>query len=600
MCSIPGSAWQDGSLDERFRRRDDRRTRPLVASARRARRATANATSSSPPTPISPHGSCASRRVPIVYDLVTFDPAMRAQPPLGDRSSGHAPVGRAALDRVHRDLAGHRRRARAALPERRRTRRRSRCSASRRPSRTSTPAEAPLPPPGFVLAVGTLEPRKNLPRLVDAYGRCDAATPGAPPARGRRRPRLARRGRRSTRCARSASAASCSATSPTPRWRSSTAAARSSATRRSDEGFGLPVLEAMAAGRGGAHLERSPRCRRSAARRSRTPTRATSQASRQGSSDCWTRRRAAPSSAPSRASERASSPGRASPSARWRHSSGRRAEAESARAGALAPPPHRPRPCRSAPSAPRRQSSAYSSRSHARVDSQSLAALARAPAPDRLCRRSRVLRRDHLHAWATGENVVDARARREDHRRSRGDRLQRRETPRVALAQDHEHVGGGVGVLQLGVGQRSARQRHAVAQLARGDLRGQPVRVGRVDVVGAGDQRVDRWDRRPAATSPRSRSSKRRCSTRMPEPTTRKTSSEMPSRARAAARSGGSKKCAGGPDRHDDGILAIAATDHLDLLRAEHRDRARRGGRRADRARSGRPAAPGAAASARR
>jgi alpha-1,3-rhamnosyl/mannosyltransferase len=30
-------------------------------------------------------------------------------------------------------------------------------------------AAAALPPPGFVLAVGTLEPRKNLPRLVDAY-----------------------------------------------------------------------------------------------------------------------------------------------------------------------------------------------------------------------------------------------------------------------------------------------------------------------------------------------------------------------------------------------------------------------------------------------
>jgi alpha-1,3-rhamnosyl/mannosyltransferase len=28
---------------------------------------------------------------------------------------------------------------------------------------------SPLPPPGFVLAVGTLEPRKNLPRLVQAY-----------------------------------------------------------------------------------------------------------------------------------------------------------------------------------------------------------------------------------------------------------------------------------------------------------------------------------------------------------------------------------------------------------------------------------------------
>ena len=33
--------------------------------------------------------------------------------------------------------------------------------------------EAALPPPGFVLAVGTLEPRKNLPRLVQAYTQLD-------------------------------------------------------------------------------------------------------------------------------------------------------------------------------------------------------------------------------------------------------------------------------------------------------------------------------------------------------------------------------------------------------------------------------------------
>jgi glycosyltransferase involved in cell wall biosynthesis len=41
--------------------------------------------------------------------------------------------------------------------------------------------EATLPPPGFVLAVGTLEPRKNLPRLVAAYqalpGELQAAHP---------------------------------------------------------------------------------------------------------------------------------------------------------------------------------------------------------------------------------------------------------------------------------------------------------------------------------------------------------------------------------------------------------------------------------------
>ena len=41
----------------------------------------------------------------------------------------------------------------------------------------ASPTElAGLPAPGFVLAVGTLEPRKNLPRLVAAYGRLDEAT----------------------------------------------------------------------------------------------------------------------------------------------------------------------------------------------------------------------------------------------------------------------------------------------------------------------------------------------------------------------------------------------------------------------------------------
>jgi alpha-1,3-rhamnosyl/mannosyltransferase len=47
--------------------------------------------------------------------------------------------------------------------------------ASAEPAEPSEPAEEPaeppqqIPDPGFVLAVGTLEPRKNLPRLVEAY-----------------------------------------------------------------------------------------------------------------------------------------------------------------------------------------------------------------------------------------------------------------------------------------------------------------------------------------------------------------------------------------------------------------------------------------------
>jgi alpha-1,3-rhamnosyl/mannosyltransferase len=41
--------------------------------------------------------------------------------------------------------------------------------------RTSDAELAALPRPGFVLAVGTLEPRKNLPRLVQAYQSLDHA-----------------------------------------------------------------------------------------------------------------------------------------------------------------------------------------------------------------------------------------------------------------------------------------------------------------------------------------------------------------------------------------------------------------------------------------
>jgi glycosyltransferase involved in cell wall biosynthesis len=41
--------------------------------------------------------------------------------------------------------------------------------------------DATLPPPGFVLAVGTLEPRKNLPRLVEAYAALPAELQHAHP-----------------------------------------------------------------------------------------------------------------------------------------------------------------------------------------------------------------------------------------------------------------------------------------------------------------------------------------------------------------------------------------------------------------------------------
>lgn len=114
---------------------------------------------------------------------------------------------------------------------------------------------------------------------------------------------------------------------------------------------------------------------------------------------------------------------------------------------------------------------------------ETLAALARSPVSDCVCERSRVPARRHLYARAAGENVIDARPRREDHGGSRRERLQRRQAPRVALAQNHEDVGGGVGVLQLCVGQRGAPERHTARLLARADAGGQAVRVGGVFVV---------------------------------------------------------------------------------------------------------------------
>jgi alpha-1,3-rhamnosyl/mannosyltransferase len=112
--------------------------------------------------------------VPIVYDLVPFEPAL-----LPNRRS-------AAIERL--TLGHSARRAAALLAISEAT---AHALAERFPATAARTVVAPLgvaptldspldpaeaaklPPPGFVLAVGTLEPRKNLPRLVDAYRRLD-------------------------------------------------------------------------------------------------------------------------------------------------------------------------------------------------------------------------------------------------------------------------------------------------------------------------------------------------------------------------------------------------------------------------------------------
>jgi glycosyltransferase involved in cell wall biosynthesis len=108
--------------------------------------------------------------VPIVYDLTTFEPAMRPNRRsvvIERLTLGHAvrrataiiAISRASADALvaHFPQAGGRTVVAllgAAAPD------------SGPPSAAEAAA---LPAPGFVLAVGTLEPRKNLPRLVEAY-----------------------------------------------------------------------------------------------------------------------------------------------------------------------------------------------------------------------------------------------------------------------------------------------------------------------------------------------------------------------------------------------------------------------------------------------
>jgi glycosyltransferase involved in cell wall biosynthesis len=112
--------------------------------------------------------------VPIVFDLVTFEPAMQpnrvsavieriALPLAVRRASGFLAISQTTADALTKRFPAAAGRTTVALLG-------------------VTPAladgldgeeAATLPAPGFVLSVGTLEPRKNLPRLVAAYRELD-------------------------------------------------------------------------------------------------------------------------------------------------------------------------------------------------------------------------------------------------------------------------------------------------------------------------------------------------------------------------------------------------------------------------------------------
>jgi glycosyltransferase involved in cell wall biosynthesis len=119
--------------------------------------------------------------VAIVYDLVPFNPTMRPnrRSALIERLTLGRAVRRAdalwCISQATADaLTARFPRAQgkaAAVP----------LAVSPRLSTSTPEPRRDLPEPGFVLAVGTLEPRKNLPRLVDAYARLPRALQQAHP-----------------------------------------------------------------------------------------------------------------------------------------------------------------------------------------------------------------------------------------------------------------------------------------------------------------------------------------------------------------------------------------------------------------------------------
>jgi glycosyltransferase involved in cell wall biosynthesis len=113
--------------------------------------------------------------VPIVYDMVAFDRRQRPNKrsalierltlrPAVRRSRAFVAISDATAREFERLFPGVSGRVTVAH-----------LGASLPPTLPAEEAQQ-LPVPGFVLAVGTLEPRKNLPRLVDAYRLLDEAT----------------------------------------------------------------------------------------------------------------------------------------------------------------------------------------------------------------------------------------------------------------------------------------------------------------------------------------------------------------------------------------------------------------------------------------
>ena len=166
-------AWSEQSLDERFSwHLIDSHDPWWHVRAARAANSECDVFLSS-----NSYLTAAFTRVPtvsIVYDMVTFEPGMRPnrRSTVIERLTLGVAVRRSALllaiSQATADALGARfptalgRTVVAPL------------GVTPTLSKDLSPAEAALlPTSGFVLAVGTLEPRKNLPRLVEAYGKLE-------------------------------------------------------------------------------------------------------------------------------------------------------------------------------------------------------------------------------------------------------------------------------------------------------------------------------------------------------------------------------------------------------------------------------------------
>jgi alpha-1,3-rhamnosyl/mannosyltransferase len=167
-------AWEEQPLDERFSWRLIEAGDPWwhVKAARATNRACKVFLSS------NSYLTTRFLRIPtvtIVYDLTTFEPSMRPNRrstvierltlgPAVRRSAALLAISQATGDALVRRFPAAADRTVVAL-----------LGVTPALAGELDPVEtAALPPPGFVLAVGTLEPRKNLPRLVDAYSQLPA------------------------------------------------------------------------------------------------------------------------------------------------------------------------------------------------------------------------------------------------------------------------------------------------------------------------------------------------------------------------------------------------------------------------------------------